>query len=209
MPEIPESLQDITMAGAGVYSLATRGAEDVINKSIPLVIDALNSISILEDQSDFTFTDMGTADGGTSLKLVEKLMHSIRKKKPQIDINIVYVDQPKNDFNSLVKTVLGLGHFPSYLETLENVYPFFSANSFYKQILPDNSLDFGFSATAMHWLSKKPCDISHHVHMVGAEGDEYIAFSEQGKKAWETILLQRARELIAGGQLVFLNFCRD
>ena len=126
MPGKPESLQNITMAGGGVYSLATRGAEDVINKSIPLVIDALNSMSIPEYQLDFTFTDMGTADGGTSLKLVEKLIHSIRKKKPKIDINIVYVDQPKNDFNSLVQTVLGLGHFPSYLETLEYVYPFFS-----------------------------------------------------------------------------------
>jgi len=209
MPGKPESLQNITMAGGGVYSLATRGAEDVINKSIPLVIDALNSMSIPEDQADFTFTDMGTADGGTSLKMVEKLIHSIRKKEPQIDINIVYVDQPKNDFNSLVQTVLGLGHFPSYLETVENVYPFFSANSFYKQILPDNSLDFGFSATAMHWLSKKTCDISHHVHMVGAEGEEYLMFSEQGKKDWETILLHRARELKTGGQLVFLNFCRD
>ena len=40
----PESLQNISMAGGGVYSLATRGAEDVINKSIPLAIDALNSI---------------------------------------------------------------------------------------------------------------------------------------------------------------------
>ena len=209
MPGKPESLQNITMAGGGVYSLATRGAEDVINKSIPLVTDALNSMSIPEDQSDFTFTDMGTADGGTSLKLVEKLIHLIRKNKPQIDINIVYVDQPKNDFNSLVQTVLGLGHFPSYLENVENVYPFFSANSFYKQILPDNSLDFGFSATAMHWLSKKPCDISDHVHMVGAEGEEYLMFSEQGKKDWETILLHRARELKTGGKLVFLNFCRD
>ena len=205
----PELLQNITMAGGGVYSLATRGADDVINKSIPLVIDSLNSMSISEDQADFTFTDMGTADGGTSLKMVEKLIYSIRKKKPQIDINIVYVDQPKNDFNSLVQTVLGLGHFPSYLETVENVYPFFSANSFYKQILPDNSLDFGFSATAMHWLSKKTCDISHHVHMVGAEGEEYLMFSEQGKKDWETILLHRSRELKTGGQLVFLNFCRD
>ena len=209
MPGKPESLQNITMAGGGVYSLATRGAEDVINKSIPLVTDALNSMSITEEQSDFTFTDMGTADGGTSLKLVEKLIYLIRKNKPQIDINIVYVDQPKNDFNSLVQTVLGLGHFPSYLENVENVYPFFSANSFYKQIFPDNSLDFGFSATAMHWLSKKPCDISDHVHMVGAEGEEYLMFSEQGKKDWETILLHRARELKTGGKLVFLNFCRD
>ena len=197
------------MAGDGVYSLATRGAEDVINKSIPLAIDALNSISISEEMGNFTFSDMGTADGGTSLKLVEKLIHSIREKSPKLDINIIYSDQPKNDFNSLVQTVLGLGHFPSYLESVKNVYPYFSANSFYKQILPDNSLDFGFSATAMHWLSKKPCDVSDHVHMVGAEGDEYRVFSEQGKKDWETILFHRAHELKTGGKLVFLNFCRD
>ena len=209
MPGKPNSLQNITMAGGGVYSLATRGAEDVINKATPLVIDTLNSMSIPQDQADFTFSDMGTADGGTSLKLVEELIHSLRKKKPQIDINIVYVDQPKNDFNSLVQTVLGLGHFPSYHETVENVYPFFSANSFYKQILPDNSLDFGFSATAMHWLSGKPCNLRNHVHMVGAEGDEYFRFSEHGKKDWETILLHRAQELKQGGQLVLLNFCRD
>ena len=44
MPGKPESLQNITMAGGGVYSLATRGAEDVINKSMPLVTDALNSM---------------------------------------------------------------------------------------------------------------------------------------------------------------------
>jgi SAM dependent carboxyl methyltransferase. len=182
MPRKSESLQNITMAGGGVYSLATRGAEDVINKSIPLVIDVLNAMSITEEMADFTFSDIGTADGGTSLKLVEKLIHSIRKKSPKIDINIVYADQPKNDFNSLVETVLGLGHFPSYLQTVENIYPLFSANSFYKQILPHNSLDFGFSATAMHWLSKKPCDITNHVHMVGAEGDEYLVFSKPREK---------------------------
>tara|TARA_B100000686_G_scaffold287060_1_gene312266 strand:- start:684 stop:1790 length:1107 start_codon:yes stop_codon:yes gene_type:complete len=204
-----ESLQNITMSGSGVYSLATRGAEDVINKSIPIVIDALNTMSIAEETVGFTFSDIGTADGGTSLKLVDELIQSIRKKRPKIDINIVYADQPKNDFNSLVKTVLGLGHFPSYLETVKNVYPFFSANSFYKQILREKSLDFGFSATAMHWLSKKPCDLSHHVHMVGAEEEEYLVFSEQGRKDWETILLHRARELKTGGKLVFLNFCRD
>ncbi len=209
MPVKSESLQNITMSGGGVYSLATRGAEDVINKSIPIVIDALDSISITEELEEFTFSDMGTADGGTSLKLIENLINSIRKKRPKLDINIVYADQPKNDFNSLVQTVLGLGHFPSYLGTVENVYPFFSATSFYKQILRDNSLDFGFSATAMHWLSKKPCDISNHIHMVGAEGKEFIIFSDQGKKDWEAILLHRSCELKTGGKLVFLIFCRD
>ena len=204
-----ESLQNITMSGGGAYSLATKGAEDVINAATQIVLEALDSINISENQDLFTFSDMGTADGGTSLKMVEKFILSLQKRAPEININIVYADQPKNDFNGLVQTVLGLGHFTSYLETTENVFPLFSANSFYKQILPDNTLDFGFSATAMHWLSAKPCDISHHVHMVGAQGEEYQRFSEHGKKDWESILLHRARELRSGGQLVLLNFCRD
>ena len=204
-----ESLQNITMSGGGAYSLATKGAEDVINAATQIVLEALDTMNISENQDLFTFSDMGTADGGTSLKMVGNLINAIQKNNPGISFNIVYVDQPKNDFNGLVQTVLGLGHFSSYLETTENVFPLFSANSFYKQILPDNTLDFGFSATAMHWLSAKPCDISHHVHMVGAQGEEYQRFSEHGKKDWESILLHRARELRSGGQLVLLNFCRD
>ena len=209
MPRQAENLQNITMSSGGVYSLTTKGAEDVINAATPLLLDTLNSMIITENQDGFTFSDMGTADGGTSLKMVEKFIHVLQKKVPEISINIVYADQPNNDFNGLVQTVLGLGHFSSYLESTKKVFPLFSANSFYKQILPDNTLDFGFSATAMHWLSRKPCDLSNHVHMVGADGEEYLRFAEQGKKDWETILLNRARELRSGAKLVLLNFCRD
>ena len=197
------------MSSGGVYSLTTRGAEDVINAATPMLLSALDSMNISKNQDSFTFSDMGTADGGTSLKMVEKFINALRRIVPEININIVYADQPKNDFNGLVQTVLGLGHFSSYLERTNNVYPLFSANSFYKQIIPDNTLDFGFSATAMHWLSKKPCNLSNHVHMVGAEGEQYLSFAAQGKKDWESILLNRAKELRSGGQLVLLNFCRD
>ena len=197
------------MSSGGVYSLTTRGAEDVINAATPMLLSALDSMNMSKNQDIFTFSDMGTADGGTSLKMVEKFINALRRIVPEININIVYADQPKNDFNGLVQTVLGLGHFSSYLERTNNVYPLFSANSFYKQIIPDNTLDFGFSATAMHWLSSKPCDLSDHVHMVGAEGEQYLSFSAQGKKDWESILLNRARELRSGGQLLLLNFCRD
>ena len=209
MPNRKETLQSISMSGGGNYSLATRGAEDVINSATSIVLETIDSMNISKDQDFFTFSDIGTADGGTSLKLIGTLINSIQKINSEISFNIIYTDQPKNDFNGLVKTVLGLGHFPSYLDKTERVFQLFSANSFYNQILPNNSLDFGFSATAMHWLSGKPCDISNHVHMVGANGKEYLKFSEYGKKDWETILVNRARELKRGGKLVMLNFCRD
>ncbi len=203
-----KELQNITMSTGGAYSLATRGAEDVINAAIPMIEEALLKMD-LEEKRNFSFADMGCADGGTSLQMISQLITTLRSNNPNIEVKVHYTDQPNNDYNGLIQTVLGLGHFHSYLETHKRVYPLFSANTFYNQILPDSSLDFGFSATAMHWLSKKPCNLSNHVHMVGAEGEEYLCFSEQGKKDWETILLHRARELRSGGQLVFLNFCRD
>ena len=61
----------------------------------------------------------------------------------------------------------------------------------------------------MHWLSGKPCDLSNHIHMVGAKGKEQDIFSEFGKQNWETILLHRSRELKPGGRMVLVNFGID
>mgnify|MGYP001343852058 CR=1 FL=1 len=209
MPNRKETLQSISMSGGGNYSLATRGAEDVINSATSIVLETIDSMNISKDQDFFTFSDIGTADGGTSLKLIGTLINSIQKINSEISFNIIYTDQPKNDFNGLVKTVLGLGHFPSYLDKTERVFQLFSANSFYNQILPNNSLDFGFSATAMHWLSEKPCDISNHVHMVGANHSERLKFEKQALKDWESILLSRSKELVKGGRFICLNFGID
>ena len=42
-----------------------------------------------------------------------------------------------------------------------------------------NSLSLGFSATAMHYVSKKPCQIKDPVHMMGANSSERKLFEEQ------------------------------
>jgi len=61
----------------------------------------------------------------------------------------------------------------------------------------------------MHWLSRKPCDLTQHVHALCAADAELTAFAGQGQRDWETILLQRAQELKPGGRLVLVNFCKD
>jgi hypothetical protein len=188
------------MKGGGYYSLATRGAKHVIDRATPLVLDA---IARMPDRADpFVFADLGTADGGTSVDLVARAIEAVRDRWPRREIALFFTDQPRNDFNALVGTVHGR-------PAVEGVYPLFSATSFYRQILPAGSLDLGFSATAMHWLSAKPCDISDHVQAVGASGEELAAFARQGNADWQTILLHRARELTPGGRLVLVNFCRD
>ena len=206
MSESKVQADNITMSGDGLYSLATIGAKDVIDKATPRVLEA---ISTIDNHSElWAFSDMGCADGGTSLDLWRNVVKQIRSKHSG-DIQITYADQARNDFNALVKILHGLTQFDSYLNEFPDVHALQSGASFYSPILPANSLHLGFSATAMHWLSQKPCDIKDHVHMVGASSGNKQAFAHQAATDWQTILLHRARELKPGGKLVLINFCID
>ncbi len=201
--------EGITMSGGGLYSLATLGAKHVIDAATPLVVDAIETLDQASIAGGFTFSDMGTADAGTSLEMVGKAIDAVRKRAPGAPVSIVYSDQPRNDFNALIANVYGLGPFDTYLESRDNVFPLVSGTTFYHQILPANTLDIGFSATAMHWMSSKVCNISTHVQAVGAEGEELDRFRAQARRDWRQILLHRATELKAGGKLVLINFGRD
>jgi len=175
------------------------------------VINAIDAIN--KDAGGWHFSDMGCADGGTSLELWRRVVNHLRSGhasgEPTDDIQIVYADQARNDFNALVKILHGLTQFDSYLDEHNDVHALQSGSSFYSPILPANSLHLGFSATAMHWLSQKPGNIKNHVHMVGADSADLSVFSKQAASDWETILMQRARELKPGGKLVLINFCID
>lgn len=199
---------NITMSSGGLYSLATLGAKDVIDKATSRVLSALSSVPPPVKNAHWCFSDMGCADGGTSLDLWRSVIQSIRENSDS-DIQIVYADQVFNDFNALAKILHGHTVFDSYLPQTKDVHIIQSASSFYSPILPIESLHLGFSATAMHWLSAKPCNISNHVHMVGAQGEEKSAFAQQAAHDWETILMHRSRELVPGGKLVLVNFCVD
>ena len=85
------------------------------------------------------------------------------------------------------------------LETFQNIYVTACGTGFYSQCLPPNYIDLGFSATAMHWLSEKPCNITDGLHhtMIQDE-DERELFRLQAAKDWETILINRASEIKPG-----------
>lgn len=201
----------VTMSGGGLYSLATVGAKHVIDAAGERVQRAIaeQPVESLGEGQFYTFCDMGCADGGTALEMLRGALQTLRRRAPQLPLQVVHADQPGNDFNALTAVVHGRTAFRSYLDRIDGVFPLFSATSFYRQIVPAGTLDFGFSATAMHWLSQKPCDINGHVHAVGAAGDERERFAAQARRDWEGILAHRAAELKPGGRLVLVNFCID
>jgi SAM dependent carboxyl methyltransferase len=200
---------DLAMRGGGYYSAATKGARDVVDNATPLVLETVDRLPDCDTSTVFTMSDMGCSDGGTSLDLVRQVIAVVRNRWPGRAICIVYTDQARNDYNSLFQIVHGLTPLRSYLDEFEDVHVLASATSFYRQIIPARTLDLGFSATAMHWLSRTPCDLTYHVHALCAAGPEQAIFAQQAQRDWETILVHRARELKAGGRLVLVNFCKD
>ena len=75
------------MSKGGAYSLATRGAADVINASIPMIEQALSEMD-LRGRTDFSVADMGCADGGTSLQMIETMIEQI--------LSLIHIPSPRD-----------------------------------------------------------------------------------------------------------------
>ena len=199
----------MAMKGAGYYSQATVGARHVITGAIPVVQKALAAQNLADQSSAITFTDMGCADGGTSLEMWGSVLRGLRAELPDHPLQLTYTDLPKNDFSQLFQIVHGQTDLPAYAPDIDNLYIMASATSFHRAIVPPGTLNLGFSATASHYISETPAQIPDHVHMVGSSGDVRDAFKAQGAKDWEAFLLARAQELAPGGRLVLYNFGID
>ncbi len=199
------------MKGGGYYSQVTRGAKDVIDNASGMLRDAVAALPQPAPGRPLQIADYGAADGGTSKKAIRDTVAGLRQRFPDRQILVTYTDLASNDFSTLFKSMQGLdGHAEhTYLTEFDGVFVHACGIGFHNQLLPDATLDIGFSATAMHYVSEKPCEIPNHVHMVGASGAVLDAYVRRAAKDWENILLARARELAPGGRLVFMNFGKD
>ncbi len=198
----------LSMKGSGYYSQKTAGAKNAIDS----IQDLVNvSVSDLPKTEFLRFADYGSADGGTSQEFWFRFVKKIRENGDSRPIEILYTDLASNDFTTLFKTMQGLGEKRdfAYQKIFGNVFVHGCGTGFHQQLLSNETLSMGFSATAMHYVSEKPCHIQKHVHMVGANPQERKEFEDQAAKDWEAILLARAKELSVGGRFFCMNFGID
>eukprot|EP00927_Polykrikos_kofoidii_P073554 TRINITY_DN69584_c0_g1_i1.p1 TRINITY_DN69584_c0_g1~~TRINITY_DN69584_c0_g1_i1.p1 ORF type:complete len:387 (+),score=63.23 TRINITY_DN69584_c0_g1_i1:60-1220(+) len=218
--DAPEIHAPLGEDGKGMYSLSTRGCFDVINSIRPALLEALEEVTTSNSQpggSPLTICDYGTADGGTSLPTMNALVGRAKEKDPKRDIQVIYEDQPGNEWKSVFSHALGKLPVPgskrSYLEAFPTgVYALAAGRSFYDQVIPACTLDLGLAATCMHWLSALPGQLPegymHHTQV--PRSDPALGpFQKQAAVDWERILLHRARELRKGGRCLLVNFCHD
>ncbi|RQH12940.1 SAM-dependent methyltransferase, partial [Okeania hirsuta] len=179
---------------ASDYSLNTLGAKLCLEAAGDLVTTAIQSI---QNSSQVRLADYGIADGGTTQGLWQQIFDTIKKQNSGVFIEAIFSDLSSNDFNALGKTSSFL------MQGDQNLVVSMVPRSFYEPVCPPNSLDFGFSSTAMHWLSKLPKHLNYHTHINGCDqGEDKAIFQAQSQLDWSTILLARAKELKSGGQIV-------
>ncbi|MEM7058848.1 MAG: SAM-dependent methyltransferase [Pseudomonadota bacterium] len=199
-----------SMKGGGYYSRSTQGAKHVIDNAKGMLLDAIADLPAPVAGQPVRIADYGAADGGTSKRAIYDSISAIRGRWPDVQIQVTYTDLASNDWSQLFKSMQGLdGSEDNYWTDFPGVFVHGCGIGFHHQLLPDEVLDLGFSATAMHYVSERPCQIDDHVHHVGATGAALAAFDAQAAQDWERILLARAAELRPGGRLVIMSFGKD
>ncbi len=183
------------------YSDQTAGAKDCIDKATDWGLECIASIST---NKSICLMDYGAADGGTAIEFWQKIINNINYKKPNLDIALIGNDLFSNDNLGLLDNL----SFQS--KANDKVSSLLCAGSFYDQLVPNNFIDFGFSATAMHWLNKKVTSLDNHTHVLPSDNEKAKnEFLAQALFDWNQILEMRSKELKIGGRLLTVNLSRD
>jgi hypothetical protein len=171
---------------------------NIVQKSFPYIRRA-----VAEDQTSveftipFTITDYGCSQGVNSAAAIKEILSNVREKYPSLGhVLVVFNDQSTNDWSSLFKTV------ESHLHTdhEQPITILASGKSFYEQIMPSNSVNFAYTSTSIHWLSKTPCNITNQcsssTHEVREE--ERQLWKQQSYDDYKLFLQNRSKELKKG-----------
>ncbi|MBW0013495.1 SAM-dependent methyltransferase [Mycobacterium sp.] len=153
--------------------------------------------------------DYGAANGHNSLKPLSAAIAVLRRRtRHDHPILVAHTDLPDNDFTALFRT---LAEDPdSYLHMDAASYASAIGRSFYGQILPSKSVNLGWTAWAMQWLRRIPCELPDHLH-VGYSSDDVAraAYAHQAGLDWHDFVAFRGRELAPEGRLVVLTQAAD
>lgn len=193
--------------GLGFYSDNTIGCYNVVETGTALALECLEAYKIPDTTKPFVIADLGTADGGTSMPLMAKMVKTLREKHGKdLPISLWYEDQPVNDFKSLFMRLQGLIPGPPVF-TDENVFVYANGTSFFEQCFPANSVDLAVSFTAMHWLNGKPGNLNDKIHhTISEDSESKAAFAKLSGENWKQILSKRGKELAPGARALIVNF---
>ena len=183
------------------YSAQTEGALLCIEAASDWALTCVNQLA---DANSHVLIDYGAADGGTAVGLWNQVLDRLHANQPKAHLTLIGNDLPSNDNVALAENLAK--QIPRAAQPTVLV----SARSFYEPSVAPDTVSFGFSATAMHWLSRSPGPLNSHTHVLASGDAEALQrFTAQAMQDWTHILELRSRELKVGGRLLTVNLSRD
>jgi SAM dependent carboxyl methyltransferase len=188
------------MEGRGAYNRHAKHQASGGAMVFPLLEKAVADVP-LDGGRPVVIVDYGSSQGKNSLAPMRLAIDAVRARVgAERPILVYHEDLPINDFNALVDT---LHKDPDrYVLNRQNVFPCLIGRSFYEQVLPESSVDIGWSSYAAMWISRVPMAIPGHFISRRGTDEVRAAFDRQLAADWELFLSLRAREMRPGGRLV-------
>ncbi|ORX81341.1 S-adenosyl-L-methionine-dependent methyltransferase [Basidiobolus meristosporus CBS 931.73] len=156
---------------------------------------------VTEARGDLSIADYGCSGGANSIPILNAVLSKVRCSG---DITLCMVDLPDNDFTITTKTI------QTAIEKGELVHRVGDGNlkvvtvgkSFYHQVLPTMSVDFGYSLVSVNCMEVIPCPIPGSLcHTDLPEGPDRKSWETIAENSWNTFLRHRQNELKIGGQM--------
>ncbi len=190
---------------SGTYTAASRLQAAGLRAAMAHFEQSAAVVPIPRSPHPIVIADYGAATGHNSLLPIGSAIAALRKRtRPEHSILVTHTDIPENDFTALFHTLTD--DPDTYLNKDRATFASAVGRSFYRQILPSNSVNLAWSSWAIQWLGKVPAAVPDHVQ-VAYSRDESVraAYARQAAHDWHEFVAFRGRELSPGGRLVVLT----
>ncbi|KAM9979694.1 hypothetical protein ACTFIZ_005949 [Dictyostelium cf. discoideum] len=182
---------------------------DKINEIFEMVLkNHINNQDKKYNNNNIRILDIGCSHGKNSIIVLKPLIEQIRNKWNPNEkvIEIFHSDLSVNDFSKLFNQVYNLN---SYSNKINNIFTYGIGNGYENQLVPNNSIDFIFSFTTLHWVPF----LSEYKSF---EGSLQISFSDRSpgfgnyyKERLLNTINNRYNELKVGGIFSFNIFIQE
>lgn len=195
-----------TMEAGGAYAAHSQPQRSAGGVGMEMLRRAVERVPLPDDGRPLVIADMGAAQGRSEMAPLSLAVAGLRARSTA-PIAVVHTDLPGNDWASLFAAVEGADD--SYLAAASDVYPSAVGRSFFGRLLPADHVLLGWSAIAVHWLSRLPAELPGAVYCAFAEGAVADAFRAQARDDWRAFLDARRTELRPGGEIVVVGGAAD
>lgn len=182
----------------------------------PILEECILSMKFME-RNTFRIGELGCSSGPNALLPAETIIKSLKAKYssagiPVPQFQVFLNDLPCTDFNTLFRALPPSGITEQNDAGGRSYFAAGVPGSFYYRLFPDNSLHFVHSSYSLHWLSQVPSEVleknsvTWNKGKISAEGSRAVgeAYFRQFQRDFSAFLKARAKEVVAGGRMVFI-----